>query len=196
MPGGHPSPVHVEQGTELTSMRVMLSVGGVLLGPAPLHPARTRGTISACTTSRVMRPSAHLKMVRLTLWISCEARLSEANRRGHLPLAPRLLHPLVGRPRQSTRNDSEEPSTTSHRRLREDTAATLIRTTQHGGIVRPFSSRSKDLLARARAAPATARRWGVGSPGRQSGSRAPQQRWSFNPARDAQPKGAQRGRAT
>jgi hypothetical protein len=54
-------------------MRVMLSVGGVLLGPAPLHPARTRGTISACTTSRVMRPSAHLKMVRLTLELSCEA---------------------------------------------------------------------------------------------------------------------------
>jgi hypothetical protein len=133
--------------------------------------------------------------VCLTLWISCEARLNEVNGRGHLPLAPRLLHPLVGRPRQSTTNDSEKPSTTSHRRLREDTAATLIRTT-HGGIVRPFSSRSKDLLARARTAPGTARRWGVRSPGRQSGSRAPQQRWSFNPARDAQPQGAQRGRAT
>ena len=110
-----------------------------------------------------------------TLWISCEARLSEANRRRHLPLAPRLLHPLVGRPRQSTRNDSEEPSTTSDRRLREDTAATLIRTT-HGGIVRPFSSRSKHLVVHARAAPGTARGWGVRSQGRHSGSRAPQQR--------------------
>jgi hypothetical protein len=148
------------------------------------------------SASRDVTMSRGILSVGPTLWISCEARLNEANGRGNLPLVPRLLHPLVGRPRRSPTNEAREPSTTSHRRFGEDTAATVIRPTQHGGIVRPFSGRSKDLLAQARAATGTARRWGVRSPGRESGSRAPQQRWSFNPARDAQPQGAQRGRAT
>src|SRR5512139_2765485 len=57
--GTHRSPVHGEHGTELTPIGPTPIVGGVLLGPDPLHPPSTSTATSARTTNRIMCLSAH-----------------------------------------------------------------------------------------------------------------------------------------
>jgi hypothetical protein len=95
-------------------------------------------------------------MVRRTLWISCEARLNEAGRRGHAPLAPRLLHPLVGQPRGPTTACSVMGGAPYRGNLGESVPPTTRRLATHSGIVRPFSSRSKRVLTHPEAARASA----------------------------------------
>jgi hypothetical protein len=102
------------------------------------------------SASREVTMSRGILCVGPTLWISCEARLNEADRRGHSRLAPRLLHPLVGQPRGPTTACSVMGGVPY--RGNYDVPPTTGRLATHSGIVRPSSSRSKSFLTHPRAA--------------------------------------------